>query len=235
MSYSLIAHTGAGGSANSATTSAINTSGANLLIVSASWYAGTTTSGVVSDSKSNTWTLLTKHTSDLPCANQLFYCVPVAVGSGHTFTFSGTDSFASIGVQAWSGNAAVPFDSQSGNDQTHNISNTIQPGSLLPSEDNCLVVASLQFENNSANTVTIDSGFTISDTVPYSGGNNEGGSMAYLVQTTATSVNPTWDVGGNMPWLATTLAVFKAASGGGGFLPAWGVRANHLISGGGAA
>jgi hypothetical protein len=63
-------------------------------------------------------------------------------------------------------------------------------------EDNELLVAGIAPEDLSSATA-IDLSFTISDSNAYSGGNNESGAMAYLVETTAAAKNPLWTVGGN--------------------------------------
>ncbi len=199
------------GTTNGVTTDAIDTTGVTLLVANVGWYGGVdgTVEGTFSDSKSNSWNPLTKRTSTSTpyTSNQLFWCIPTTVGSGHTVSYNGTSIFPSIEVQGWSGQTASPFDQQSGTGS--GTAATIAPGSVTPSEDNELVIAGLGHENNSAGAVSIDGGFT-ADAVAYVGGAAEGSAMAYLVQTSATAANPTWNITNAAP-LAATIATFKAA------------------------
>jgi len=127
---------------------------------------------------------------------------------------SGANTFGGLQVQAWSGSAASPFDQESGT--TSGGVSTLQPGSLTPSEDNCLVITGMAHEANTSGATSINGGFTISDGTGYQGGVHEGGSMAYLVQTSAAAANPTWNITNATAAIGAAMAVFKAASGGGG-------------------
>src|SRR3954469_3579948 len=151
MAITLIAHTFLG-SPNSSpiTTSGIDTTGANLIVVYLSSDAGNTTT--VSDSKSNTYTALTVHGTTNPNNCRLYYCAGATVGTGHTFTLSTGSGFPSIFVQAFGG--AGSFDSQNG-------ASGASPGSVTPPGDGCVIVTGTgsQFQPSS-----IDSSFTISDT-----------------------------------------------------------------------
>ncbi len=214
MSFSLVDHTQASsGNGNDVTTSGINTSGANLLVVLASVFtSGTPT---VTDSvggNSNSWTSRTLYTNAAGVSLQLFYCTPTHVGSGHTFTVTATGAFPAIGVQAWSGAAASsPYDTENGHSET-GVANSIQPGSVTPGQDDELLVSGLGVNSNDA--LTPDSGFTVSDQIP-KGGAGVGGAMAYLVETTATAKNPTWSFVGTAQALTSNTATFKAASASG--------------------
>lgn len=211
MAYSLLVHTSAGSPDSFAvTTSAIDTTGADLIIVSAGWF-GNVSPFNITDSKGNSWTALTQQTEGSGVRARLWYVQNPTVGSGHTFTtdMSGGVGYPSIDVTAWSGSVSTPFDVENGN--TGNAS-TIQPGSITPSVDNCLVVTGLSFDNNSGGAVSIDSGFTIAETVAYESTHHEGSALAYKIQTTAGAVNPTWNITTSAP-IAATIAAFKAAAG----------------------
>ena len=59
---------------------------------------------------------------------------------------------------------------------------------------------------------TIDSGFTITDYLSYDnvGYTHIGGAFAYLIQTTAAAVDPTWTVsGGSQMYLVSSIASLK--------------------------
>jgi hypothetical protein len=198
MAYSLVAHVGAGSpNTNSFDTSGINTTGANLIVISIGTFGANANP---TDSKGNTWTALTQRTNSSR-NQQLFYCASPTVGSGHTFNpNSGNASYPTINVTAWSGAAASPFDQQSG-------AASRQPGSITPSEDNCLLVTGVMDQGGGA--TTIDSGFTISDTET-NDGNHFNSSAAYLVQTTAGAVNPSWSADSSN--IVSAMASFKAAT-----------------------
>lgn len=215
MAYALIASTSKGGSSNqTVTTNAIDTTGANLIVLNIGYYSGTVPTIAPTDSKGNTWTALTAHAQpdSTRIGNQMFYCVNPTVGSGHTFTQQDlvNAAYPSMQVLAFSGAHASPFDQQTGT-VSATTQSSLATGSLTPPENNCLVVAGLGHEVNSGGAVSIDGGFT-STTEAYVGGTSEGSGIAYLIQTTATAANPTWNVTNNAG-LAVTLAVFKAAGG----------------------
>lgn len=204
----LVAHTAAIGAPNGQTTSAINTTGATLLIVSISRNAGST--AVVSDSKGNTWTQLTSiNGTNNNCV--IYYAIsnPATVGSGHTFTVTGTGIFSPIAAAAFSGtNAVSPFDVQNG----HNagMSATVQPGSITPSVNNCLIVCAQSNSNPGVSaTGTINSGYTLLDYIAFAPGAYYSVGLAYLIQTTATATNPTWTLNATPPENLSAIASFK--------------------------
>lgn len=211
MAYTPIFHIEAGGTANGVTSGSADSTGSSDITINVAWYPG---SGdpTVSDSKGNTWTPLTAQNSSSISKNRLYYCHNPTVGSGHTFSANGTGTYPSIQVVGFSGGAASPFDVENG--ATANWV-SVQPGSVTPSEDNELVVTGLCHYDNSAGAVTVNGGFTAHN-MPYSSGNYMGGGIAYLIQTSATAANPTWDVT-SATYLATTIATFKAAAAGASF------------------
>lgn len=213
MAIALVTNTGAGGTADGVTTGSIDTTGANLIVGVVSQVG---TSGTYSDSKGNTWTPLTQRVvSGSGAASQLHYVASPTVGSGHTFSHSGTSVYPTVAVTAWSGAAASPFDQETGNSATSG--STIAPGSLTPSQDNCVVITGFQVDAVSYSS--INGGFTASDTVTYSAGNHEAGGMAYLIQTSAAAANPTWTFTGSSSYLSSPMASFKAAGAAGDAVP----------------
>lgn len=193
--------------ANGGTTDAVDTTGANLIVLSVSSYT-LGTSPTISDSKSNSWIALTpQETASTGGRIRLYYCTNPTVGSGHTFTAIGTTSFAAIEEIAYSGAATSPYDQESGAN-TGALLSSLQPGSITPFENNCVLVTAVNFVFGSS--ITIDSGFAAS-TIDFSSGNNFAMGIADLVQTTAGAVNPAWSDGSQT--IATVMASFKAASG----------------------
>lgn len=195
MAIALIAHTGVAGSASGGTTTAINTSGANLIVVSISSYTAYST---LTDSNGNTWTALNGYFNSSAFV-KLYYCYAPTVGASHTFTAAGATNYPAICVSAFSGAATSPFDVQNG-------SATGSPGSITPSASNGLVITASVAQ--APGTPTIDSGMTITDVISYSSGISMGGAMAYIIQTAATAISPTWST----PAGSSAIASFFAAA-----------------------
>lgn len=215
MAYAFVDKVAAGGSSVGVTTGTLNSTGASFAVAIASWYAGGTPDGTLTDSKSNSWNLLTKQSTSMPNSGRLFYSNLTSVGSGHTFDYSGAGIYASLCVAVFSGGHATPFDQENGH--VDNSSATIQPGSVTPGEDNELVICGLAHETDGGQTKSINGGFTITNQTGYANGNYEGSALAYLIQTTATPANPTWTNGGSVAMQAVAvIATFKQAAGGGG-------------------
>jgi hypothetical protein len=208
--FSLVTHVGAQSTDQSAvTTSGVDTTGATLLIASVAWvYNGTQT---LTDSKSNTWTALNNYNASPQCQVQLFYVVNPTVGTGHTFTVSGSTIYPAVTVTAWTGQAASPVDQQNGNTAS---ATTIATGSVTPSQGNELLIATTC--HNNAYASSIDSQFTISDDDQGANGLAYGNVMAYIVQgATPLTVNPTFSGNGLSNVWAAAIATFTAAAGGG--------------------
>jgi hypothetical protein len=193
---------------DTATTSAVNTTGANLIVIQASNYA-VQAAPTITDNKSNTWTALTAQAGSV-VRGTLYYCLNPTVGSGHTFTITSTGGYPSLSILAFSGVATTSaFDVQNGS--TASSSTTVAPGSITPSAANELVITGVGTQ--SAAVSSVGSGFTIGSTANWSA-SQFGSSLAYLIQTTATAENPTWTMSGSAT-LSAEIASFKAAAGGG--------------------
>lgn len=192
------------GASTGATTAAVDTTGANLLIVHASCYGGGD-APTISDSKGNTWTARISVGGGTDARSSIWYCYGGTVGSGHTFTISGTNTYAVVYVQAWSGIAASAYDVENGANAN---ATTIQPGSVTPSQNNVLIVSGFS-ENRGAFTATVDSGFTISNQNSPVGGQAVGGAFAYKILTAGGATNPTWGTLPSAGAIAATQVVFK--------------------------
>lgn len=209
MSIALVVNTKASGNSGGAgPTSAIDTTGATLLVVNVAHEVASSGVGVT-DSKGNTYVALTTY-SGVAGKTTIFYCKAPTVGTGHTFTVSGTSAYASMEVSAWSGTDQTA--NADGDNGGSNSGTTVQPGSLLPSQNGSLII----FAGNLSGAGTIsgvDSGFTLLDQSPLVGGSADGSFLAYKIQSTAASVNPTASASGSMP-MSAAITSFKAASGG---------------------
>jgi len=86
---------------------------------------------------------------------------------------------------------------------------SLSTGSTTLSQANTVVVAGLGFEANSSGTISINSGFSTPVTTPHSAGNNDGGSIAYKILTSASATNPQWATSSSSTDGAATIASFK--------------------------
>lgn len=208
MAIALVSNVKAAG-ANTFTSGSIDTSGANLLTVvltEASVGAAT-----LSDSKGNTWTACTEQFNSVNPACVIYYAKNPTVGTGHTFTATGTSHFAVISAAAWSGaDTAAPLDQQNGTGGAGFV-NTAPPGSVTPTEDNELVLSGFAWA--SSVTITSVTGSTILDQTDFAGGTNYGGGDAYVIQTAATAINPAWNFTGTIPG-NVVVATFKVGAAG---------------------
>ena len=187
--------------AATATSPAIDTTGASTLIVVLS--ERTPSSGVISDSKGNTWSQLTVYSDDPnDHACSIWWSNATSVGTNHTFTATGTDMACTVSIAAFSGGATSPFDLQNGNNA--GTGSTVQPGSITPTQDSELVIAG--FVHDRAALPTIGGGFTMYQQLGF--GAQYGGGLAYLIQTTATAANPTITFDGTTTSVAV-IASFK--------------------------
>lgn len=213
MSFALVAHTGVqeAGGLGSITTPAINTTGANLIVVSSGDYLGNGTNVAPTDSNGNTYTLRQTATGSIAAQTQIWECQNPTVGAGHTITRVG--NYQCLFVSAWSG-AAATSQYDKGSSGT-SVSTSVQPGSITPANANSLVIASLGSDTTTSSTASIDSGFTITDQFAPVGGVSEGGGQAYLIQSAAAAVNPTWSGLTGAGDLTACIVAYIAAAGGG--------------------
>jgi hypothetical protein len=208
MPYALVASTLAVSSDSfNVTTSSITTTTASLLVVQIGDYDGAA-AGTVSDSKSNTWTALTSYTDPGNMRCRLYYAANPTVGTGHTVSYLSANSlYQALVFAAFSGAALTsPFDVQNG---ASVYSGTPQPGSITPTQNNCLIVSGLALGVEATSAVTIDLSMTITNQQNFSAGVNFGVAFAYLVQGTLAAINPTW-IAPDSAGIAN-IASFKAA------------------------
>lgn len=186
------------------TTGAIDTTGANFIVVAATLDALGTPA--ISDNKGNSYSIFLSAATGTFSRERLYYVINPTVGSGHTFTITNTNIHPTICVAAFSGvNTSSTFDVENTN-VDNSSGTTIQAGSITPSNNDSLIVAA--FGMTAAGSASINSGYTITDQV--STGNSWGLALAYLIQTTAAATNPTWTGPTDNSRLAT-IAAFNSA------------------------
>jgi hypothetical protein len=198
-------------------TTSVDSTGCDLIVAVRSFYQAITTPGL-SDSKSNTWTDRTAYSSTNTRVIISYIWTGSAgfsVGASHTFT-AGTSgaSYPTLMVAGFSGakTSADPYTAESG--ANTGGATSLAPGSVTPSEDNCLLVTGMA-GGNSTGTPGGVTGYTIDQAIDFattSAGRT--GGLAHLIQTTAGATNPAWTFASEEA--AAAIAVFKAAAGGGG-------------------
>lgn len=192
--WALVVATAAGSpDGNGVTTSAINTTGADVIFAAVSDFDDAA-EAVLTDSKGNSWTFTSATAVEPDTRIRIAYCINPVVGVGHTFTLTGTGSFPSLSVAAFSGVGATPIDQQAGAATTLSGATSIQPGSVTPSEDDELIVTA--FSGLPPANVAINSSFIIAAQIPALVPLFFGSAIAYKIQTAAGAENPTWSWSG---------------------------------------
>lgn len=202
---------------NSFTSPAINTTGASLLVVATGVFNPTVSGidpSVITDSNSNVWVEIGFFgTGTTNCGTGLWYAKNPIVGAGHTFTLTSSQNFNALCAAAFSGVDTVsPLDQSTGNQGASNDTpvTSIQTGSVTPLFNNELIISGGVFGSPAfASGLHIDSGFTIQ--VQDDGSASFPDALAYLVQTIAGGVNPTWSWS-TANQTAVSIATFKAAA-----------------------
>lgn len=202
--WSVISHvvlTPAGNSGG--TTSAINTTGAKLLVANVTGFSGATFPSI-SDSQGNTWTLRSSTVASGGCISSIYEVANPTISATHTFTAAGAASFGGIGVIAFGDTTGTAtFVANQGG--SVNLGTTVQASSGITSgASNTLFVSSV-CQDGAAGSYSVDQGFTISDQLPVSGGVYVGSGLSYFIQSTAGALNPTWTFGGAVTDAATNL------------------------------
>lgn len=208
---------GAGGG----TTSGINTTDCDLFVIVVGFYSASPITSV-SDSKGNSWSSLTLYNSSA-YAIRIYYCKPTSVDTSHTFTVSGTTIYASFGVLAFKNTAQSSVVDVENGTGTIATGSSRQPGSVTPSQNNSLIITGIVYDG--INSFSIDSSFTVEQQLSYIGGTRMGFGVAYLIQSTAAAVNPTWSWTGSYSTNAN-IAVFKPLPD---FLSSWARGSNQMV------
>jgi hypothetical protein len=210
MAIALVANTLKAPGANGGVTDAIDTTGATLLVMVLSAGNAAGLGGTPTDSKGNTWTPRTGYSSGANGAVKTFYAENPVVGSGHTFTYSRASSFPVIMILAFSGTVLTSvYDVENGAGQVGGT--TLQTGNASPSVNNEVLIAGTGIEGT-GRTATINSSFTGLIGIAGDGATRMGGYAAYLIQTSASAVNPTWTYSGAVTRVAANITTFKAAT-----------------------
>lgn len=196
------------GASSGATTSAIDTTTADFLVIGVSGYGAST--WTVSDSAGNTWTAGTKYdaTAQNPSI-QLYYCVNPNKSASHTFTLSGSSVFGRINVAAFSGVAqSSPLDTATSTSGSGG-SNTLSSGSVTPAADGALLISLLSVGGGNTFAYSGSPAFTQLDAHTTVGGQDYSTGFAYYIQSTAASINSTWGWASGVGDSVASLTAFK--------------------------
>ena len=193
----------------SATKTGFNATGDNFCVIASAGYppSGKT----FSSTPSNTWNVLTNYVQSNGTVWVAYTTFPASVSSSMTFN-SGT-TFASMTGACFNDSGSLgTLDSGSTNGNTQaGASSTIQPGTATIAGSNELVITVAGLDYNSVGFWnSVDSGFTLIGTEAGTAVPVIGNSSAFLIQTTASNVNPTWTLlSGSLPNTNSSIAAFK--------------------------
>lgn len=190
----------------------ISTIGSTVIVIPTQFYCCNGFTPTITDatagcaSPCNTWTALTVQTG-ASSKTLIYYSLNPTTGAAHVFTLganlAGSGAFFGTGqVMAFSGSATPTFDNQSG---TNAATNTIQPGSVTCSQNNCLYVTGFGTGYNGVDSVTTPFSQTFDQQAQ--GATTLGGAGSWYSQGTAAAVNPTWSVTGTASPNDTTAAM----------------------------
>lgn len=211
--------TSSGDGYHTANSGAIATNGVSnpLLIAAVSYYGGNSQINFATEvvdkisgvATSNVWNWLTQawvnaggSTYD---AIRIGWCIPTQVGASHTLNVNAASVvYPGCRMVLYSGVHASPYVSEA-TASYNNRATTRQPGSLTPTEDNCLLVSAIV---GNAAPSSIDSSFNLVHSIDTWPG------LADQIQTSATARNPTWTAAGSNLG-SVVMAAFKAAASAG--------------------
>lgn len=201
--FSFINSVSAGSSDNGTfSTGTMDTTGAGLLIVGLSDYQLGTP--VLSDSKTNSWNVLTAYSVSSDARSRIYWSIPTSVGASHSVTLTGTVFYGSGTFAAFGGGSVSPFDVEAGG--TGTSVNPSAGAGITPTLSHELLVANVCFDGGTASS--IGGGFTMLTPTAYASSAHYGNCLAYLIQTGIAAADPDWTLSGSTVW-AASIAAFK--------------------------
>lgn len=181
----LVAHSDCVTGGASCTTPAIDTTGANLIVVAfSSRYAV-----VITDSQSNTWVRV-QSSAGYPYSN-FFYVMDPVTSASHIFTCE--SQFGGCGITAWKG--VLGFHANAQTTATHYNTLERQPGAIMPIVPGQLMLTALatDYYLNSLAASSISAPYTILINQP-AVIDAFHVSLAYAINPPLTPQDPTWRV-----------------------------------------
>jgi hypothetical protein len=206
--YALVASTQVPGSPNGGTSPAINTIGATLLVLlDTHLFAGRIPP---TDSLGNIWTARICYGSTGNSETCLWDATNPVVGAAQTFSTGSTGDFNSSQIMAFSGVATVsPFEASTGIALTSSTTTVQSSTSVTPTTANNLVISSVGYNASGSPVASVNGGLVITNQTPAAVGVSFGSGSAYLFQSSAVAVNPTWTISVTASNAQTLTAVYK--------------------------
>jgi hypothetical protein len=198
----LIAHTvAASANANTVTSSAIDTTGADLIVVALALYDSTTP---ITDSEGNTWTALGGIGIGFFGSLEYRYCLNPTTSDTHTFSCTPvpTGKKPSIAVSAWSGANAYSDDGF----RASSTNTTMSTDPLTPGAIGWLLLSAVSVENT--DTLAVASPFTALGQVGFDTSFNAGLSHAYAFAASTSPVDADWSWATSTPTRSSVILLF---------------------------
>lgn len=197
----------------------IDSRGATLLVAGMENIAGANFPAIFNDAQGNTWVFPLGGSGFAGGSSRdmnFAYCTnPTSLSASHTIsmTAAGGAFFPVLSIAAFDNiPTSGAFDDATTGAETLASGTTVQPGSKTPANADNMIVAWVT--GDIYTPITINSGFTIIDTLGKVGGVSQGGGLAYLEQSAATAQNPQWTVATNDATAMTMQVLFKKNSSG---------------------
>lgn len=193
------------------TAGTVSMSGNDLILCAVSSGASAPT---VTDSSSNGYTSAAQYNSNGQQYLNVFYSAAPTVTGSMSFTVSCTSCVPIVACAGFAGTNASPNDVHDGKGDVF-VDDIQAPTGITPSASGALVVSALLYSRSQGAAYGVNSGITTLD--QYEAGGSIYLQWGYVIQTSATFINPSWThvFTGNIN-IATEVASFKAATGGGG-------------------
>jgi hypothetical protein len=192
-----------------AVTSPIDTTGADLLVVAISYLFAN--AAAPTDTYNNTWHALTTYSLAGTGFTTIWYAYNPTVGTGHTFTAQSTGQYPCISVAGFAGanTTSAVFEVGTDSGAASGSSAPIHTGSVAAASIGDLYIATAGGYVDGS--VTVDSSFTVL-AQDGAGGQDIFGSIAYLIATSTSPVNPAFTyVGSSFSQWSAAIAAFAHA------------------------
>ncbi len=196
----LVAHTFAissGGGTIDTTANPLNCTGANFIDIAVSNYVAPPATPISDSVGTNTYVKGTNYSDGVAVFTTHFWALNANVSSSMTFTLTG-GSIPIMVVSCWS-NVKTSAAQDQENGTGSNVGTPLSTGAITPTVDGELLITAVTSGDGTtsgAQTMAAPTGFTGLENVTGVSGNGLGLTVAYQIQTTATSRNPTWDNAG---------------------------------------
>ena len=190
------------------TTTAIDSTGADLLVVVTSGFVPNGVPVISSDSNGNTWQTDGPSNGVGNTYGFFYYVINPVVGSGHTVSLSGS-RFYTTTVLAYSGSDKISNVHKQNSNNFLGVTASLSTNSITPSVNGCLIIAGTMAGGASWGTVTVDSSLVVQQQLADS--INISDAAADYSQSGIAAINPTFSYSANATNPVALIAAFKPA------------------------